>query len=133
MKPSKEGTHMSLRERYEAYIKGRKLYVWDPGSMFGNTVPVHVLEDELSSMERSIAAAIIFMEDLEHPEVGGTVTEHFHKDKLAVPIVTVLKNINDVAAHAVEQASTRSGSAGKIVDIHLIPTEVYRELTDTES
>jgi hypothetical protein len=112
-------------EEYLKKVDGKKHYVWDPNSEFGNRIIVRVpLIGEFNSlmMERPISAVLVVFKLDDEP--GGVIRNMVDLPS-ETPLRLVLNEINKITAFAKSDSKRYHKNVGEAIEAHLVPTELH--------
>ena len=114
-------------EEYLKIIEGRKNYIWDSNSEYGNFIPVNVIaEGEYNDkgMLRPISAVLVIHK-------VKTESDVLYRNMVALDhtmlLEQVLKEINKIVEYSITETEKYHPDIEGAIEAHLIPTEFYED------
>ncbi len=111
-------------EEYLKKVDGKKHYVWDPNSIYGNQIPVRIPTiGEFNSLgvERPISAILVIFKIADQSEVIRNMVDLPSE----TPVRLVLNEINKITEFAKNDSKRYHKKIGEAIEAHLVPTELY--------
>ena len=112
-------------EEYLKKVDGKKHYVWDPNSLYGNKILVRVPTiGEFNSlrMERPISAVLVVFKLTNKP---GGVIRNMVELPSETPVRLALNEINKITEFAKNDSKRYHNNIGDVIEAHLVPKELY--------
>jgi len=112
-------------EEYLKKVDGKKHYVWDPNSLYGNKILVKVPtigEFNSLGMERPISAVLVVFKLTNKP---GGVIRNMVELPSETPVRLALNEINKITEFAKNDSKRYHNNIGDVIEAHLVPKELY--------
>ena len=114
-------------EEYLKIINGKRNYVWDSNSEYGNLIPVRVIaEGEYTDkgMLRPISAVLVIHKI-------KTESDVLYRNMIALDhtmsLEQVLKKINNIVEYSINESKRYHKDIKEAIEAHLVPTEFYED------
>lgn len=114
-------------EEYLKIIEGKKNYVWDSNSEYGNLIPVNVIadgENNEKGMLRPISAVLVIHKIKAESDV-------YYRNMVAIDhtmlLEQVLKEINNIVEYSTNETKRYHKDIEEAIEAHLVPTEYYED------